>query len=254
MSAGTDDTDIRAGAGSFPTTLCAIVDGARSADGTTRARAHEAIVAAYWRPVYKTLRLAWRRSNEDAKDLTQGFFERALAQDFFAGYDAAKGRFRTFLRVCLERYVSNELRAAGRQKRGGGQVALPLDWEGVERELEGVSAAAGEVDVERVFEREWARSLFGGAVEALAAECRSAGKDDLFVLFERYDLADAEGERPTYQALADALGIKVTDVTNRLHAVRRSFRRIVLGRLAEMTADEAEFREEARALLGTDAP
>ncbi len=124
----------------------------------------------------------------------------------------------------------------------------------MESELEGVSAATGEGDVERVFEREWARSLFGGAVEALREECNSAGKDDLFVLFERYDLAEAEGERPTYQALADALGIKVTDVTNRLHAVRRSFRRIVLERLAEMTADEAEFRDEARALLGTDAP
>lgn len=249
-----DDTDIRVGRGSFPTTLLAIVDGARSADGATRARAHAAIVSAYWRPVYKTLRLAWRRSNEDAKDLTQGFFERALAQDFFADYDAAKGRFRTFLRVCLERFVANELRAAGRQKRGGGQVALALDFEGAESELVGVSLADAEADVARVFEREWARSLFASAVETLRDECAGAGKQELFVLFERYDLADAEAERPTYQTLAQELGIKVTDVTNRLHAVRRSFRRIVLARLAEMTASDEELRDEARALLGTDAP
>ncbi|MBI2897542.1 MAG: sigma-70 family RNA polymerase sigma factor [Deltaproteobacteria bacterium] len=248
-----DDTDIRAGSGSFPTTLLEIVDGARSEDAAIRARAHDAIVLGYWRPVYKTLRIAWGRSNEDAKDLTQGFFERALSRDFFADYEPAKGRFRTFLRVCLERWVSNELRAAVRQKRGGGKVALPLDWESAESEIDRASLEAGAGDVERVFEREWARSLFSSAVEALHGECAASGKHELFVLFERYDLADSDGDRPTYQSLADELGIKVTDVTNRLHAVRRSLRRIVLEKLAEMTASEEELREEARSLLGADA-
>lgn len=247
-----EDTDIGAGPGGFPTTLSKIVDGARSDDAATRARAHDAIVLAYWRPVYKTLRIAWKRSNEDAKDLTQGFFERALSREFFADYEPAKGRFRTFLRVCLERWVSNELRAAGRQKRGGGRPMAALDWEGVEAEIDRASLEAREADVERIFEREWSRSLFGSAVDALRGECAASGKQELFVLFERYDLADTDGDRPTYQALATELGIKVTDVTNRLHAARRSFRRIVLEKLAEMTASEEEFRQEARALLGTD--
>lgn len=246
-----DDTGIAPGPGRFPTTLFALVDGARSDDAALRARSAEALVAAYWRPVYKTLRIAWKRSNEDAKDLTQGFFARALEKDFFAGYDATQGRFRTFLRTCLERWVGNALRDAGRQKRGGGQVLESLDFDGAERELAAAVASPGD-DVERIFAREWARSLFGSAVDALRDECAATGKDRYFALFERYDLAGADGDRPTYQALATDLGLAVTDVTNHLHAVRKTFRRIVLERLREITASDEEFRDEARALLGTD--
>ena len=45
---------------------------------------------------------------EDAEDLTQGFFTRAMEKEFFGGYDPAKARFRTFLRTCLDRFVANE--------------------------------------------------------------------------------------------------------------------------------------------------
>jgi hypothetical protein len=45
----------------------------------------------------------------------------------------------------------------------------------------------------------------------------------------------------------------VSDVTNQLFRVRGELRRIVLEVLQELTADEAEFREEARALLGDKA-
>ena len=41
-------------------------------------------------------------------------------------------------------------------------------------------------------------------------------------------------------------------VTNRLASVRRRFREIVLATLREVTANEKEFRSEARALLGIE--
>ena len=103
----------------FPSTMWSVVQGAGSADPVERARSLETLAAAYWRPVYKTLRLGWRRSVEDAEDLTQGFFAKAAEKDFFARYEPERARFRTFLRTCLERYVGNELRDAARQKRGG---------------------------------------------------------------------------------------------------------------------------------------
>ena len=79
------------------------------------------------------------------------------------------------------------------------------------------------------------------------------GKRTHFLLFERYDLADAEPhERPTYAELAAELGLPVTQVTNFLAAVRREFRRAVLARLRETSGGEEEFRAEARALLGIE--
>jgi hypothetical protein len=44
----------------------------------------------------------------------------------------------------------------------------------------------------------------------------------------------------------------VTSVTNHLALARREFRRIVLEKLRELTSTDAEFRREARALLGVD--
>ena len=114
---------------SFPTTRSSAVVAVRSADRAERARGFDTLVAAYWRPVYKYLRLKWNCSNEDAQDFTQGFFARALEKDFFAGYDVGKGSFRTFLRTCLDGFVSNERKAARRQKRGGDVTLIPFDFD-----------------------------------------------------------------------------------------------------------------------------
>ena len=64
-----------------------------------------------------------------------------------------------------------------------------------------------------------------------------------------------EGERKsrlTYEHLAREFGLAVTDITNHLAFARREFRRITLATLREMTANEEEFRREARTLLGVD--
>jgi DNA-binding Lrp family transcriptional regulator len=77
--------------------------------------------------------------------------------------------------------------------------------------------------------------------------CAAAGRAQHYALLEEYDLGEA---RPTYRELADRFGISVTDVTNRLFRVRRELRRIVLDVLRELAANDEEYREQARALLG----
>jgi len=56
--------------------------------------------------------------------------------------------------------------------------------------------------------------------------------------------------RVSYESLAREFGLTTTEVTNYLAAARREFRKIVLAKLREVTATEAEFRSEARSLLG----
>lgn len=231
----------------FPTTHGSAVLGASSADAAVRERSFAALVAAYWRPVYAYLRLARRRSPEDAEDLTQGFFADALDEATFAGFEPGRARFRTYLRVCLDRFAMDQDKKARRLKRGGGAAHLALDFDGLEAELARANAAPSP---EELFEREWRRSVLGLTVDALERELAAAGKADWFALFERFDLA--EGERPTYAALAAELGVPVTTVTNRLAFVRRELRRLALARLEELTASPRELRSEARALLGVE--
>ena len=100
---------------------------ARSADSAERTRAFDAIVTAYWKPVYKYIRVRWNKSNEDAKDLTQECFARVIEKGFLDSFDPTKARLRTFLRVCVDGHLSNQEKYARRLKRGGGALApLPI--------------------------------------------------------------------------------------------------------------------------------
>jgi RNA polymerase sigma factor (sigma-70 family) len=237
---------------SFPPTRYSVVVAASSRDPDARRRAFAALVEAYWKPVYKFARLKWQASPDEAEDLTQGFFARAFEKDYFGPYDPAKARFRTFLRTCLDGFIANERKAAGRLKRGGAVQTVPLDFQTAEGELRQHDVAVP-ADMEEYFEREWARSVFGLAVDRLRTHYAAAGREKYFRVFERYDLeATASGERLTYAELARELDLAATDVTNYLAAARRQFRAIVLEHLRALTATDEEFRDEARRLLGVD--
>jgi RNA polymerase sigma factor (sigma-70 family) len=236
----------------FPVTRHSVILASGSADPEARRRAYSSIVEAYWNPVYKYTRLKWHTAADDAEDLTQAFFTRAFEKDFFTSYDAKKARFRTFLRTCLDGFVANERKASQRLKRGGAVHLVPLDFKTAEGELRQHDVAVP-ADMEAFFDHEWARSIFGLAVERLRRHYADNGRENCVRVFERYDLdAAPAGERLTYAELAGELGLRPSDVTNYLAAARRQFRAFVLDRLRELTASNEEFRAEAKRLLGVD--
>jgi RNA polymerase sigma factor (sigma-70 family) len=246
----------RTGGRAFPTTRRSVVEATRDDDGEVRRAAFDALIAVYWRPVYTHLRIKWRAQPADAEDLAQEFFARAMIRGFFDDYDPARARFRTFLRTCVDRFAANARRNQRRLKRGGGVKPLPLDFAAAERDLAALRAtAAPEADGDVWFDREWVRSLFAAAVDALQAGCVGTPRDIRFRAFERHDLAPADGEaRPSYKALAEELGLSVAQVTNHLAWARKELRRLVLERLELLSGSDAEFRAEAEDLFGVRIP
>ncbi|MCA1576501.1 MAG: sigma-70 family RNA polymerase sigma factor [Acidobacteria bacterium] len=245
------DTDIGGGQHRFPVTNQSAIVQARSADHIVRQRAFDTILASYWKPVYKYIRLKWQANNEDAKDLTQAFFANAFEKNHFANYNAAKASFQTFLRTCLDGFVANERKAGRRLKRGGDLQHLQLDFVTAEDEF-ALHAASADLTPEDYFHREWVRWMFTLAVETLRRRYQQCGKEIHFRLFERYDLADGDAGKLSYASLAEEFGLERATVNNYLAAARRDFRRMVLEKLREITATEEEFRNEARSLLGVE--
>jgi RNA polymerase sigma factor (sigma-70 family) len=233
----------------FPATRHSIVAAIRSDQADVRRSAFDALVHAYWKPVFKYVRLKWHASPEDAADLTQGFFLRAFEKDFFSGFDPARAKFRTFLRTCLDGFVANARKADARLKRGGGVTLVPMDIDEAERELRRHAPSAID-DFDAYFHREWLRSLFGAAAVRLRDACAARGRPERFQAFEQYDLAGDDADRPTYGELARRLGLSAAGVTNELAAARREFRRYVLEALREQCPTDEEFDAEARALGG----
>jgi RNA polymerase sigma factor (sigma-70 family) len=233
----------------FPVTRYSVVAALRSGNAEVRKRAFETLVASYWKPVYKYVRLRWKVGKEDAEDLTQEFFAVAFEKDYLGEYDASRARFRTFLRTCVDRLVMNAQKASSRLKRGGGLAAMSVDFMSAEDELR--ASASPDPDMDAFFRDECIRALFELAVARLRSECQETGKTRQFSIFERYDLASLDSNpRPTYGKLAGDFGIPETQVTNFLAFSRRHLRLHVLQVLAELTATDEEMAAEVREVLG----
>ncbi len=238
--------------GGFPLTRNSAIVALKQGNPEQRKLALARVIEIYRPAVYKYLRLHWHKDAESASDLAQSFFLLALEKEFLADFNPAKARFRTFLRLCLDRFVGKENQSESRIKRGGDAQHLSTDFEFIERDLVTPKNAIN-LSPEELFEQEWIRNLLTSAVNTLKEHYENTGKAVHFALFERYDLQSFDSnDKTSYQQLASQYSLSVETVTNYLAAARRDFRKIVLEQIREMTATDEEYREEVRSILGVD--
>src|SRR5881397_2661982 len=80
----------------------------------------------YWRPIFLFLRRQGS-NQDDAQDLTQGFFAHLIETRAYARADREKGRFRSFLLGALKHFLAHARDYDRAQKRGGGFLPVQLD-------------------------------------------------------------------------------------------------------------------------------
>jgi RNA polymerase sigma factor (sigma-70 family) len=229
----------------FPNTMLSAVLGTSSPELVVRTRSWDRVARAYRPAVVRYVALRFRRSESDAEDLASAFFARCVERDTFGKFEPKKARFRTFLRTCLDRFVTDEIRAQKSLKRGAGKAEAAVGAEVLEAlPDQGAESALA------AFDAEWNRRVVSLAIEALKQELETAGKKQHLEIFQRFYLAS--DDPPSYAAIATELKIAVHDVTNRLHYARKRFRAAALEVLRDLTASEEEWREEAKAVLGVE--
>ncbi len=238
----------------FPVTRLSIVHSASSEDSTLRERAFAELAGLYWAPVYTHLRIQWRLSSDDAADATQEFMVRALTRELFAKYDERRARFRTYVRICLDSFMANELKASNRTKRSGSHVHIPLDEaEALTRPY--LVEGTGDGKSVDVFDREWLRSLIARSLQAFERHCAATGKEVQYAMMVLHDIDSADSEtKPSYSELAQRFDVPVTQVTNYLAWARRQLRERVLETLRSHSGSEEEFRDDARHYFGVNIP
>lgn len=215
--------------GVFPETRYSVLHGIEASEPHLRAAAWERFSEAYWKPAFRYLCLRWRLDREAAEDWTQEFFAGLLAKQVVERYEAARGSFHNYLRVCLDNHVRSRL-SARRQNE-------PLDFDLPDQAP----------SPEEIFLREWQREIMSLALRDLEALASERGKQAAFAIFAAYDLAAAE--RPGYEELAAQHQVPLTQVTNYLAWARRELRRLALERVAALSTNESEYRAEARRLF-----
>ena len=199
----------------------------------------------YWSPLYAVARHRGHPP-EDAQDLVQGFFEHLLSHRGLRSVDPAKGRFRSFLLASFQHFRADESRRAHREKRGGQAERLRLDWEDAEGRV--AFEPADRLTPETLYDAQWALVLLGRATARLRQEHEAAGEAEVFAALQGF-LGD-EGRRAgtTYEAAAQALGVRVAGVKTLIHRLRRRHGQLVREEVARTVADPAQVEAELRAL------
>lgn len=234
----------------FVTTRWSVVLAAQEKSSPESAAALETLCRAYWYPLYAFVRSSGHAPH-DAQDLTQEFFARLLAKDYLQAADREKGRFRTFLRVCLKRFLANEWDRQRAAKRGGGERPTSLDVALAEQRY--ATELTTGVAPDRLYERQWAMTLLEQALARLRAEYTVAGKLAEFDHLKPTLTAD-RGAIP-YAELAAALCSTEGATRVAVHRLRKHYREHFRATVAETVAEPADVDDEVRhlaAVLGGD--
>jgi len=206
----------------------------------------EAAVAC-WGAIYAYIRKAGR-SDEQARDLTQGFIaDVLLGRGLLAKLDERRGQFRTLLLSAVRNYLADAYRhdhAARRHPGDGRFVSAPGDANDdgpIDRSTPAPEAA---------FNRAWVAALVRDAAADLQAECLASGREAAWDIFDRRVLRPMlEGATPPpYEALVERWGLRVpTQVSNTIVTMRRAFAAHLVRRIGVRSGDGA--RGEIRELL-----
>ena len=231
------------GDGTFPETAWSTVLSTGDPDDPRRKAALERLVNAYWKPVYVYVRAA-HHTIEDAKDLTQEFFCRALEGGLVGRYDRHLGRFRHYLKAALRNFLAKERRDARREKRGGGRIPVALDVAELEASFGGDWSNPDEV-----FDRQWAHEVLARGLSRLRSELTQAGKLRQFQVYELVDLHPDQPERPSYDDVSAKLELTVTQVTNYLHTTRKRMQEILRELIADYVVSKDDVAKELSELF-----
>jgi RNA polymerase sigma-70 factor (ECF subfamily) len=139
-----DYTDMGGVGEAFLTTHWSLIENIGATDNDKNRALIELLLKKYWKPVYCYPRQRGY-SNEEAKDLTQGFFhEVVLNQNLIQKADQARGRFRSFLLLALDRYPLKVKRDQTAQKRTPKGMLVSLDTEAMTELPRGVTTLTPE--------------------------------------------------------------------------------------------------------------
>jgi len=242
-----DDTEMGGTGYAFLTTHWSLINGFQSSVDKDNALIN-ALLKQYWKPVYCYLR---RKGcdNEQAKDLTQGFFhEIVLNRGLLGRADQTKGRFRAFLLHALDQYLINEQSRDKAKKRYPKEGLIPLE----SIDLLTLPQMISSMTPEDCYNYTWLSDLLGRVLVEVETDCRSDGLDLHWIVFrERIVMPILEdASSPSAREICDKCGIdSEKKVSNMLVTVKRRFQTAIRKHIRNTVANEDDIDDEVQELF-----
>jgi RNA polymerase sigma-70 factor (ECF subfamily) len=242
-----DETDMGGVGQAFLTTHWSLIEEIQSDEGRDSALIG-LLLERYWKPVYYYLRRKGHE-NEDAKDLTQGFFhEVVLNRNLIQRANQTKGRFRTFLLHALEHYLIDEQHRREAKKRIPKEKLVPLDL----TVTPSLPEAVCQSDPQDSYNYGWMAALLDQVLSAVESECSERGMAVHWkVFFDRVVHPILENAEPP--SLAEIC--RKYDIADRKKAsnmvitVKRCFRQTLEEHVGNTVMSEADAADELAEIM-----
>jgi len=165
-----------------------------------------------------------------AEDLGQEFFLHLMENATLQRANPQRGRFRSFLRGALIRFLARDRERNQAEKRGSGQAPMSLETLATDDEEPAIPAA-----VAQAFDREWAQLI----LERARQEVRAGWKGSVGELATLLRFLPGATDTPAYEAAAYTLGWTLARLKTEVHRIRAQFRELVRAEVA-LTVEEPE--------------
>ncbi len=242
-----DRTNMGGSHRAFLTTHWSLIDDIQAGEDRDRALI-SLLLQRYWKPVYCYLR---RRGcdNEEAKDLTQGFFhEVVLRRELVLRADPAKGRFRSFLLHALNQYVINQ-----KNKRTAGTRIPPEKLASLDSmDLSELPQDMSESGPDASFNYAWVSALLDRVLSAVKSGCCQEGLETHWEVFNaRVVRPILDGTAaPALGEVCARLGIEDTRrASNMIVTVKRRFRETLRRHIRTTVVSDEQVDDELDEIL-----
>ena len=242
-----DQTDMGGLRETFLTTHWSLIEGIQSGGDRDRALIG-LLLDRYWKPVYCYLR---RKGcdNEQAKDLTQGFFhEVVLNRHLVDRADPSEGCFRALLLHALNQYLIDERRKDAAWKRIPKDKLVPLDM----MDPPDLPQAVCEQEPQDGFNHAWKAALLDQTLSEVEKQCLEQGMETHWYAFrDRVVQPALDNIRPLgLPEICTRYGIEdESKASNMIITVKRRFQAALQRNLRITIASEEGLAEELREML-----
>ena len=232
----------------FRTTNWTEIHHAKTYDETQRRVIINNIIKNYWKPVYCYIR-GKGYSNESAKDLTQGFFhEIFLGRGLVEKADRSKGKFRTFILTCLDRYLIDVHHHETASKRSPNGLLFQLD----EIDLSEMPTILSDATPEQNFHYAYVLELLENVLLEVKDECYNIERKIHWEVFYDRLLVPILNDvaPPSLSDICKKYNIKSgTVASNMIVTVKRRLRKALERRLRRFSHTNSDVEKELSELL-----
>ncbi len=230
------------GADHFATTRWSMVVSAGGRSSPAARKALETLCESYWYPLYAFARRQVASVGE-AQDATQSFFAELLKKNYVGSARSERGRFRAFLIAAFKHFLSKERAKARANKRGGGRIAISLNFDAADLKMD-IEPASG-LTAEELYDRQWAIALLDETMSRLQTEFEQSGKGDLFRELKCYAIGDhGDHGGATYADVGKKLGLSEGAAKMAASRLRRRYRELLREAISQTVSGRDEVDEE----------